>query len=731
MGNKFAVLLLVWAAGAPTFQLRGEPSQSDRYKYAPLVSAAKLWNMIRYLHPRVTGDSTAWDAALIAALPSIEAVHSDEDLAAALDKMLATLHDPCTRIAAGLPGKGMSVQSFDSDTMVIHAGNGELSGSLGAGLMLKMGIPQTSNLVWDIRGSRLPYTLMSRPEIQQVTANGLGYVFREHSGYAPQEGPGLRHYSSALKIVDPPATPSQRLTLKWRQSYLIDKDSAVPFQAIADQLNGRSTILSEDPPGGLQAGFTEVVHVLGQVMAEVRVADLRYPDGTTEFAPTRVILNRGDDAVKAAVNAVTYGTVEGTPGPAGERPKFTPGTAAFRDMPYADNPYPAREMRILAAMRIWGILRYFDPYVSLLGDKWDDALVDMLPRFADAKDAREYFLAVAELAGRSGDGGCLARGTAVPFGRLSAPVDVRMIQGQPVITRVSQIEKVKVGDVVLTINSVPVQKLIETLSPYLAAPGAVARQNQVGQQLLSGTSALIGPKAALTLSLQGKDGPARDAIITLSEAGRLRAASRQGDAIRFIGDGVGYADMERVDTTELESMFEKFRHAKGVIIDLRGYPKDNAPAVAAYLQDRNQPAIAELFRNVLGMGVEATAAHITFQQSDLRGQNSTKERYTGKAVALIDGQYPSLTGENAMCLRAAGAVLIGSPAFPVFAAHSTSLDVPGGIKMSFSGEIPRWPGGKILYSDGVRPDVPVQPTLEGIREGRDEVLDAAVAYLSK
>src|SRR5579862_7023512 len=90
-------------------QVLAQPSQSDRYKYAPMVAAARLWNMIRYQHPQLTGDSTAWDSALIAALPNLEAVHSDEDLAVALDSMLQALHDPCTRVAFGVPGKGVTV----------------------------------------------------------------------------------------------------------------------------------------------------------------------------------------------------------------------------------------------------------------------------------------------------------------------------------------------------------------------------------------------------------------------------------------------------------------------------------------------------------------------------------------------------------------------------------------------------------------------------------------------
>ena len=463
---RLTLAVLILAAN-----LAAQPSQSDRYKYAPLVATAKLWNMIRYLHPRVTGDSTAWDAALMAAIPKVEAAHSDEELAGALDAMLQTLHDPCTRIAAGLPGKSVTVQSFDSNTMVIHAGNGDLSGSLGAGLMLKMGIPQTSNLVWDIRGSRMPYSLSTRPDIHQLSLSGIGYAYREHSGYPPQEGAGLRYYSSSLRIVEPRRTPG-RQTSTWKQVYLVDKDSAVPFQAIVDQVNGRTAILSEDPPSGYQAGFTELVRLLGKVVAEVRVAEVRYPDGTTDYAPTRVVLNRGEDAVKAAINAITSGW-----GMPGERPDFEPAPAGFRDMPYADNPYPSREMRILAAIRIWGILHYFDPLVAMMGDKWDDVLVEFLPKFSEAKDARQYHLAAAEMAARSGDGGCAARSaeTQELFGSAMAPFEVHFVEKQPVITRVYKPGPAQAGDVILKIDGKPVAKPDRgTVALYRGRPGGSA-----------------------------------------------------------------------------------------------------------------------------------------------------------------------------------------------------------------------------------------------------------------
>ena len=725
MRLKLAVLFLLTVNLAP---LSGQVSKSDRYKYGPLLATAKLWNMIRYLHPRVTGDSTQWDAALIAAIPKVEAAHSDEDLAVALDAMLLTLHDPCTRIAGGLPGKSISVDSFASDTMVIHAGNGELSGSLGAGLMLKMGIPQTSNLVWDIRGSRMPYQLSHRPDIHQLLLNGIGYAYREHSGYPPQEGAGLRNYSSSLKIVEPQRVAPASSTRAKKQVYLIDKDSAVPAQAIMDQVNGRAAILSEDPPRTGQAGFTEILSLLGKVVAEVRVAEVRYPDGTTEFAPNRVVLNRADDAIKAAVDAVTSNDPPGAQGMPGERPDFEPGSSAFHDMPYADNPYPGREMRILAAMRMWGILHYFDPYVARMGDKWDDVLVEFLPKFADAKDAREYHLAVAELAARSGDEGCGARSSEMQalFGAAAPAFEVRFIENQPVVTRIFRSGEAKPGDIILKIDGQPVKDRIDELSHHIAAPSPAALLKQVGYYLLTAKSS-----GTMKVTLQGKDGSPRDISVAVNDANRKTIPARAGDAVRLINDRIGYADVERVEPADLDATFEKLRQTAAIIFDLRGYPKDDALSIAARLGDRDQPVIAEFIRNMVGIGGTGDS-HINYWQSELRVPFPVKQRYKGKTVALIDDVSGSLAGESAMCLKAANhTILIGSTAFPVFATYSSVFDVPGGIKTYFVGQIPRWPGGKLLYPDGVQPDVEVQPTIAGIREGHDEVLDAAVAYLEK
>ncbi len=705
--------------------LLAQPSQSDKYKYAPLVATARLWNMIRYLHPRLTGDSTAWDGALLAAIPKIEAAHSDEELAVALDGMLETLHDPCTRIALGLPGKGVSVQSSDSGTMIIQPGNGDLAGTLGAGLMLKMGIPQTSILVWDLRGARMPFNFVSRPDIRQLSLNGMGYAFRQHHGYPPHEGAAMRYYYSSSEIVEPQLPPNKQDTHGRQQVYLIDKNSAVPIQAIIDQIAGRTAIISEDPPEDLQAGFTEQVNVLGKVVAEVRVADLRYPDGTTGFAPNRVVLNRADEAVKAARDIA----ISGEWGSIGTRPRFELRSAAFRDMPYAENPFPSREMRILAAMRIWGILHYFDSRIAAMAGKWDNTLVEMLPKFSDAKDAREYHLAAAEMIARTGDLSSMAKSTELTkyFGSTAPPFEIRLIQNQPVVTHIFKKSPVELGDVIVKIDGRPVQDRFNELSRYIAAPSPLALLNEAGQFLFNKPN--LGPEGTVNVTVRGKDETERDVFIPVNTTNRTPIpAHRSGDAIRLLDEKIGYADLERLEASEADIMFEKFQHTDAIILDLRGFPRQTGPLIAARLGGHSQPVAADLFRNLVSAG--SGTGHIGFLQFDLRVPRSDAAHYTGRTVALIDELSTSIAGEDALYLKAANnTVLIGSTASISLSEYSTVFEAPGGIKIFFSGQGVRLPGGKPLDIAGLKPDIEVQPTVAAIRAGRDEVLDRALQYL--
>ena len=59
----------------------------------------------------------------------------------------------------------------------------------------------------------------------------------------------------------------------------------------------------------------------------------------------------------------------------------------------------------------------------------------------------------------------------------------------------------------------------------------------------------------------------------------------------------------------------------------------------------------------------------------------------------------------------------------------TGILLPGNILTSFSGQGVYFPDGAETQRVGIAPDIEVLPTIEGIRNGNDEVLEKAVNLL--
>ena len=70
------------------------------------------------------------------------------------------------------------------------------------------------------------------------------------------------------------------------------------------------------------------------------------------------------------------------------------------------------------------MIHYFFPYKHLIGEDWDAVLEEFLPRVEAARDAREYALALAEMATHTHDSHVNVRAKALSeyFGTAGPPV---------------------------------------------------------------------------------------------------------------------------------------------------------------------------------------------------------------------------------------------------------------------------------------------------------------------
>jgi C-terminal processing protease CtpA/Prc len=95
---------------------------------------------------------------------------------------------------------------------------------------------------------------------------------------------------------------------------------------------------------------------------------------------------------------------------------------------------------------------------------------------------------------------------------------------------------------------------------------------------------------------------------------------------------------------------------------------------------------------------------------------------------LVDEVSQSQAEYTTMAFRAAGAVVVGSTTAGADG-NVSAIPLPGGLRSMISGIGVFYPDKKPTQRVGIVVDVKVEPTIEGIRAGRDEVLEEGLRQI--
>jgi C-terminal processing protease CtpA/Prc len=211
---------------------------------------------------------------------------------------------------------------------------------------------------------------------------------------------------------------------------------------------------------------------------------------------------------------------------------------------------------------------------------------------------------------------------------------------------------------------------------------------------------------------------------SLSNAGGQPLAEERPEKIAEVRPGILYVDLDRATDDDFKGALDRLAAAKGVIFDLRGYPK-TSPVFIAHLIDK---AVTSARWNV---PVVTRPDH-----QDLRWEFSNwpvqpqEPRIKGKVAFLTDGRAISYA-ETCMGIieNYKLAAIVGGPTAGTNG-NINPFQLPGGYRLV-------WTGMKVLKHDGsrhhgigIQPTVPVARTLKGVQAGRDEVLEKGIEVVS-
>lgn len=401
------------------------------------------------------------------------------------------------------------------------------------------------------------------------------------------------------------------------------------------------------------------------------------------------------------------------------RPILLAAAAPPRENAYPTMTYPPVEYRLLAAFRLWNVIEHFYPHKP---EDWTETLRRMLPAFLAASNAREYALAVAEMAAALDDSHTYVAGTVFTdqiIGAGYAPVTLALIDGQFVITAVKDpAVALRPGDVITAIDGEDPRVRYERMARYVSASTPQSKRYKTLAVLLNGP-----PDTPVTLRVGDREVrvPRRREDFTT-----LYHRERTGEIVKLLPGNIGYVDLDRLTFPMIDSMFEQLKDTRAIIFDMRGYPLDTVWFIAPRLTD--EPVRAALLETPLvGFEAEEEAAAALFQMI----RPAAPDRiYRGQTVMLMDERSQSQAEHTGLYLRAAnGTRFIGSATAGADGELDTVV-LPGRITVGFTGQSVHHPDGRPLQRVGLLPDIEVKPTLAGIRAERDEVLEHAIRSLT-
>lgn len=393
---------------------------------------------------------------------------------------------------------------------------------------------------------------------------------------------------------------------------------------------------------------------------------------------------------------------------------------------YYNMSYPDQGFRLLALYKFWNIVNYFYPYKDLIDTNWDDILTEYIPVFLNAKNELEYELAILQLLGEVSDShtNIWAGGDKVEAwkGTYYPPVHIRFVEGQFVVSDYynQNLENnggvLKVGDVITRINGEDISQYVQSIKKYYPASNGQSQFRDISEDILR------SQESKMQLSFK-RDGVLKDTILDLyplNNINKYRLYRRHArPSYKLLENNIGYVTLENIEYEDIPKIQNEFMSTKAIIIDIRNYPSAFVPFyLGSFFISTPTPFVKFSNFNVDNPGEFNYTLPIML--------NNMEKNYLGKVIIIVNEITQSQAEYTAMAFQASkNALLIGGKTAGTDG-NISRLNLPGGIETAISGIGVYYPNGKETQRIGLVPDFEIYPTIDGVKNGRDELLEYAI-----
>jgi len=374
-------------------------------------------------------------------------------------------------------------------------------------------------------------------------------------------------------------------------------------------------------------------------------------------------------------------------------------------------------VRFAAVSVAWNAFQHFFPYKDEVKLEWNKELPAALQAAYNANDKEHFASVLRVMTEKLKDGHVRLNYGSQDY--YSIPASAILAEDKVVVNKVDDVSDpadklpLKSGDEVISINGVAAMKRITKLKKEVS--GSEQYKNSIaGAVFFNGNK---GTEMLLKIKRKG---------LPEMEVRLIRKAYRNSQdttTIKKLKEGIYYVNIGNTEMKDITAMMPELAKAKGLVCDLRGYPKGNHDLIANLLpaQDSSKwmfvprithPDYEKVSYESMGWNMAPKVPHITAKVIFLTG---------GGAISYAESYMGFIKGYKL-------ATIVGQPTAGANG-NINPFNLPGGYNLSFTGMKVKLQDGSQLHGIGIQPDVYVNQTIKGITEGRDEYLEKALELL--
>jgi C-terminal processing protease CtpA/Prc len=574
--------------------------------------------------------------------------------------------------------------------------------------------------------------------------------------------------------------------------FLVNRPSAVGTYKLLEALRSQGGIAVVYEPSGPCGTFPEFRQEYPEGLAvQLNTERLIGHDGQAGFRPDITVAEPIAEAELVAIAKEALATRTGDAG-RGTRDEATNLMNMRPPAPMSERKESlSREERLLGLFKVWNVVRFLDPHLDLCDMDWHSCLPEWIPRVEAADSLVAFARTLRMLTAHLHDNNVFYLFPNLPEPQ-ALPVVFGWVGGKIVVTDILVSERtvgqgpsgpsqklearsqnaevadagtgtpgpqnpgtprLEVGDGVVAVDGKTTAELVAEHRLQISYSTEDSFYRRMCDMLVLGPAGSevklvvrIGSDRSQKLEARcqkaeveaGGGQPSAvsgQRVLTLKRTMRREVWVAQSSHAhephghRLLDGNLGYLNLCRLpNLAEFERAFAALSRTDGLIVDIRGYPRFMVQLVlSARLNDR--PVKSAIFEIPVVSSYDRSEQGWNIGQYDIKPD--PRMRYGGPVVVLINEKTRGTAEDLGIYLKDTKRVtFVGGPTAGCNG-NRTWLSLPGAGRMFFTGMRVKFGDGSRFQNVGITPDVPVAPTVEGIRAGKDEVLKKAIEVLAE